>query len=48
MTIYHFNDKAYYSYADLCNAYRAAKGCFPTKAYSEIHTVTGGFHLYYR
>jgi hypothetical protein len=42
-TTYHFNNEIFYSYADLCNAYRKAKGYFPLKAYKQ-----DGCSLYYK
>jgi hypothetical protein len=41
-TTYHFNGQIFHSYADLCNAYRKAKGYWPLKAYKQ-----DGCRLYY-
>jgi hypothetical protein len=41
-TTYHFNGQIFHSYADLCNAYRKAKGYWPLKAYKQE-----GCRLYY-
>lgn len=42
-TTYHFNNEIFYSYADLCNAYRKAKGYFPLNPYKQ-----DGRSLYYK